>query len=127
VEGRVKLLVAVDGPIVPTARPRIVHGRASNPRTTVEYKSKIARATKAAVAAQGWTHVGVVTIEIVAFAPPKGADVDNIAKSALDGLVAGGAIKDDNWRIVCSLSVLAFDRGEPGIRIAVTSVGASCS
>ena len=121
-----KLEVVIGGPIVPTARPRIVHGRASNPRSTVEYKAQIARATRAAVVAQGWSHVGIVTVRIEAFAPPKGADVDNIAKSALDGLVAGGAVADDHWRVVQSLEIGAWDRGEPGLRIVVTSVGGPC-
>jgi Holliday junction resolvase RusA-like endonuclease len=114
------LRVLVPGDVVPTARVRIQHGAAQTPRSTVEYQAKIARATRAAVAAQGWLvkHPGPVEVSIVASGMVRG-DVDNVLKGALDGLVKGHAIADDSVRVVRTVSITTLLGGMAGLSIEV--------
>jgi hypothetical protein len=52
-------------------------------------------------------------------------DPDNVAaggrKMILDGLVAAGVLLGDGWRVVAGWTD-AFDLGEPGVRVTITSV-----
>lgn len=114
------LLVDVLGEVVPTARVRVLHGRASTPRRTVEYQAQIARAVRAAVQAQGWPPkcIGPVSVSVFAFGCERG-DPDNILKSALDGLVKGHALVDDGVHVIRTLAIHATADGTPAMRIEV--------
>lgn len=114
------LEVVVPGDVVPTARVRVLHGAAQTPRSTVEYQAKIARAARAAVAAQGWPvkHPGPVEVSIVASGMVRG-DIDNVLKGALDGLVKGHAIADDSVRVLRTVSITVLRGGMAGLSIQV--------
>jgi Holliday junction resolvase RusA-like endonuclease len=115
-----RLVVDVPGEVVPTARVRVMHGRASTPRRTVEYQAQVARAVRAAVAETSWParHLGPVAVEVYAYGCERG-DPDNILKSALDGLVKGHALVDDGVRVIRSLGIHTTAAGAPGLRIEV--------
>lgn len=61
------------------------------PRRTVEYEEQVAWAVRAKRAPV----TGPVEVDIVVRIHGRGGDVDNYAKSILDGLVKGGGIGDD--------------------------------
>lgn len=115
-----KLSVYVPGEVVPTARVRVQHGAAQTPRRTVEYQAQVARAVRAAIAEQGWPakHAGPVLVYVVGYGCAKG-DPDNILKSALDGLVKGHALADDNVGIIRSLTIETTAAGNPGMHLEV--------
>jgi len=130
VEGRVivfdrQLRVFVPGVAVATARARVVNGRASTPRKTVEYQSKVALAARAAMTAQSWATCRERVIVVVdVYMPDEATDPDNVAKGCLDALVKAGAIWTDRFKQVRKLAVEAHERGvdgvfDPAVRITV--------
>ncbi len=65
-----------------------------------------------------------VVIEIM-FPDLRTADMTNKAESIMDALVRGGVLKDDSWRVVNSLGLLALgaDKELSGAKIIITTMG----
>lgn len=102
-----ELRFTVLGDVVPTARARVIRGQGtSTPRRTVEYKSKIALACRAALNGAP-PFAGPVRVYIYAFGAPAQADLDNIAKGALDAMVKAKALRNDTTKHVRVLHVEA--------------------
>jgi Holliday junction resolvase RusA-like endonuclease len=96
-----KLQFVVPGRPVPTARVRVQNGRAQTPRSTVEYQSKVAKATRTALAAvQGWNPEGPFKLDVFIFTTRRDCDGSNILKGIEDALVRAGAMRDDNLAVL---------------------------
>ena len=84
--------VLIPGRPVPKARPRRSRsGGVFTPRATIDYENAVALAVRAARSPVQ----GPVEVDIVLRVSGRHGDVDNYAKSLLDGLVKGGGIGDD--------------------------------
>ncbi len=123
---------------VPKGRPRVIKKRAFTPQRTEHYEGRFAldvRAACAGVIDEPIADFVEVRIEAV-WARPRsmrdgprqlraGADVDNVVKAVLDGIVQGGAIADDN--IVAHVDAWKFyaATGEkPGVHVTIEVLGA---
>lgn len=111
------LAFVIDGPIVATARARIVHGRAMTPRATVEYQARVSVACRAAMAAACWPERprGPFVVAVSLNGPSSmlaDVDGDNVGKGVLDALVKAGAVFDDRMRCVRAVGV-SWDRLRP--------------
>ena len=85
------LRIKIDGRAVPKGRPRMTKmGGVYTPKTTVDFEKKVAEAWNTQVGMLSMT--GDLRVVIYVFTD-RGAkqDVDNLAKSILDGLQRGGA------------------------------------
>jgi crossover junction endodeoxyribonuclease RusA len=89
----------VPGIAVPKERPRLVNGRVYTPRKTHAWERTVAVYARQCIAAsrESWPLVGEpsLAVELVFYLPTaRRTDVDNLAKSVLDGL-NGVAYFDD--------------------------------
>lgn len=86
--------VVIPGRPVPKERPRIgKHGNVYTPQATREYEEAVAWAVRASrQRVEGDCEVSMCLF----LRPDAKGDIDNMAKSILDGLVKGGGIKDDS-------------------------------
>lgn len=86
-------MIVIPGPPVPKGRPRSTRaGGVYTPQRTRDYEESVAWACRQARVAHG---AGAVAVRIRFMARRGRGDIDNLAKSVLDGLVMGGAIDDD--------------------------------
>lgn len=112
-----KLTIKVPGKPVPKGRPRFGRGRTFTPKSTRDYESRIAESAAASMQEAGVARVGskVAVIVQAVLAIPKSyrgkqrldaltgvsypsGDVDNYAKSALDGM--NGVVWEDDRQVV---------------------------
>lgn len=114
------LVVSVPGEPVPTARVRVLGGRASTPRRTVEYQSKVAKAVRAAMREQGWPESfdRPVRIYVSIFGAALNADGENVTKGLVDAAVKAKAVKDDALRYVRAISWVYG--GDDDARVVIT-------
>lgn len=93
------ITIRVDGKPVPKGRPRMSrNGGVFTPKTTVDYENKIAQAWRDRFGDR--TFAGKV--EVFLYFGTKfdyKQDVDNLAKSALDGLQKGGAFEKGDEQV----------------------------
>jgi len=129
------------GKPVPKARPRMARGRIYTPRTTADYEAHVMRtallcASGAGIGrpqpvgsrqAQFAYFAGPVAVELAVYFPDKRRrDLDNAAKSVLDGLQLGRrkgtALLGDDDQVVSLLVTKAVDRERPRVEVTVREV-----
>jgi crossover junction endodeoxyribonuclease RusA len=113
--------LVIPGPPVPKGRPRKGKGRWYTPRSTIEFEEHVAWVARAQRTRFGDDPVRV-SIEIWTQRSLRG-DLDNYAKSILDGLQKGGLFNND--RQVVGLDVQKVTRsvtGEDRTRVVVRSI-----
>ena len=105
----------IQGPPVACERPRVVAGRAFTPSKT----SKAERAIGSLAQLVGIRVESCCRITIAAFfADLRRRDLDNVAKTVLDGLAP--VLPDDNWTVVRELRITgALDRANPRTVVTV--------
>lgn len=94
--------------------------------------SKEARAYKvaaqSAIERNGWRVTGPVRVAFTLYPPDRRLrDGDNVGKPLFDALVSGGAIEDDNNRIVLghSMDWAGMDRERPRVEVTITAADAA--
>jgi Holliday junction resolvase RusA-like endonuclease len=89
------LRIKIDGRAVAKERPRLTkYGGVFTPAKTVEYENKVAAAWNSQIGML--TLTGDLRVVIHVYTDRAGKqDVDNLAKSILDGLQKGGAFAND--------------------------------
>lgn len=105
------------GPVVPKQRPRVGRGgRVYTPRETQDYEAAVARA---AIAAGVCRLEGAVSLTLEITPPDnKRRDIDNCAKTIMDGL-NGVAYEDDSQVRLLVVSMGAWS--EDGSRVVVVA------
>lgn len=97
-------------------RPRFWHGRAVTDPKTRAYEALI---RACAISARAPLLHGPVSVELVAWMPDRRmSDLDNIAKSALDGLNKVAYLDDD--QVVRIVAERRIDRAHPRLEIRVS-------
>lgn len=88
-----KLKLTIDGQPVPTARPRVTRrGGAFLPARSRQAQTRVQEAAEAA----GVTFGDVpVAVRCIFYGPRANSDLDNLAKTVLDGLQKAGTFDDD--------------------------------
>lgn len=97
------LRVRIDGRAVPKGRPRMTRtGGVYTPKTTVDFERKVAEAWNTQVGMISMAGDLRVVIHVYTDRAAK-QDVDNLAKSVLDGLQRGGAfaVGDEQVKTLC--------------------------
>lgn len=120
--------LTIPGPPVPKGRPRFDRktGRTFTPARTRRYERHVASIAKAASMRMGATHKHFVGARIAArvevyFPDLRRRDVDNVAKSVLDGIQLGGLIRDDLQ--VDELTVRRhLDRKRPRVEVTLETI-----
>jgi Holliday junction resolvase RusA-like endonuclease len=119
------LLVYVPGDPVPKARARVVGGRGVTPAKTREYEHRVGvyalQARSEHQQSKPWSMLGWYRVEIRFRREEARGDLDNVAKSILDGLC--GVLYLDDARVV-SLVVERLYEGQVGAWVTVTEVPA---
>ena len=131
------------GKPIPKARPRMARGRIYTPRTTADYEAHVMRAALLCASGAGIGKArpvgkadgarfaffaGPVEVELAVFFPDKRRrDLDNAAKSVLDGLQLGRrkgtALLADDDQVVRLVVSKAVDRERPRVEVTVREVG----
>lgn len=120
-----RLTFDIPGPAVPKGRPRVTSRGTFTPKRTVEYEKRVRDCAHAVrnrdFWALGWRYE--VTIHIVPLAAkkpgakPRGADVDNVAKSILDALI--GVLWSDDAQVSALHVIRHLPSRHPGVRVHV--------
>ena len=106
--------VHIPGRPVPKQRARrSSSGRAYIPRETRDYEQAVAGVVRAARAPVS----GSADVDIVVRVAGRAGDVDNYAKSLLDGLVKGGGIGDDRDVVHLSVRLERVGKGQESASI----------
>lgn len=107
--------IVIPGRPVPKGRPRFNRhtGAVYTPKKTIEYENLVWFTAKDVIKEP---LKGSVEVEIKIFTTSKNMDIDNIAKSILDGL-NGAAYKDD--RQVKKLTIEMFDSEDEKAEIVI--------
>lgn len=93
-----RISLSVSGKPVPKGRPRMGRGRVYTPKTTVEYEERIAQAWRDKY---GDLSLGARIHAFLYFGTTThhNTDLDNLVKSALDGLQRGGAFVNGDEQV----------------------------
>lgn len=103
-------VIVIVGAPVPKGRPRSTRaGGVYTPERTRAYEEQVAWACRKARAAHGAANVHV---RIRFLCRRYRGDIDNLAKSVLDGLVLGGAFDDDRQVVRLEAELLPAPDGE---------------
>lgn len=107
--------IIVPGRPVPKGRPRFNRytGAVYTPQKTIEYENRVFFTAKQVIKEP---LKGSVSVEIKVYTTAKSMDIDNVAKSILDGL-NGIAYKDDKQ--VKKLVVEMFESKNEGVEIEI--------
>jgi Holliday junction resolvase RusA-like endonuclease len=119
------LAFAVPGKAVPKGRPRVFRGHAITPKRTRRYEELVAFHADAAVERlrdAGFTwglDADAYRVTLIVFAGDKRhSDVDNLAKSLLDGCT--GILWNDDYQVHDLRVVRALDRKDPRVFVLVS-------
>ena len=106
----------IPGKAVPKGRPRVVSGRTYTPKRTKEYEDRVkVLSLVARQSSRSGILEGPIGITLGIYGRIRG-DLDNIAKSLLDGM--NGVLYEDD-RQVRSLSVERYDSEDPHVDVSV--------
>lgn len=118
------IFIALDGNVVPKARPRVTRKGTFMPHRYRDWKTAAIFDFRAQAVELGLTTPlsGVaISIQLVGKHPRRG-DLDNIAGSVLDALVQAGVLKDDSISVVSSLAIsLQWSKEPPTVSIRIHS------
>jgi Holliday junction resolvase RusA-like endonuclease len=119
----VTLRISIPGPPQPKQRPRRNRrtGRWYTPPRTGRYEAHVASCAAAAAMTQGWerTDAPVRMVVEVRWPDRRRRDIDNLAKSVMDGLTKAGSVWVDDAQ-VCELTVrTSVGREDPGAEVTV--------
>lgn len=112
----------IDGPPIPKKRPRVVRGRAYTPARSVEYENRVAQA---AIESKVTFLPGEKMFVDMHFELSGSAyaltDLDNLIKSALDGLQRGGMF-DDRDVVTIMANKRKVEKGFECTRMNITAL-----
>lgn len=119
------ILVYVPGDPAPKGRPRVFGKHGVTPAKTREYERRVSvyalQARSEYQRSKPWSMLGWYRVEIRFCREEARGDVDNVAKSIMDGLC--GVLYLDDAR-VCELVVVRLYEGEVGAWVTVSEVPA---
>lgn len=103
---------------VPQGRPRVSKFGTYYSKRSQAYRKELTWALKA-----WWTPPALerAAVSIAASGTRKGTDGDNLAKQVLDAMVDAGVIVGDSLEHVHTLTVRAYDAGEPMLLVMIES------
>ena len=119
----VGITFTVHGQPVPAARPRVARGHAFMPKRTVDAEKEVGAAWVRA-SHNLWIPTGGVAVWMQFFVSDKvRRDIDNLAKTVLDGLTRYGWAWGDDSQVIDLMCDIYLDKEQP--RTVVTVEGSS--
>lgn len=111
----------VEGPPVPKGRPRFCNGKVTTPQVTRDYE-RVVHTVCSLRRPPNWSADGEFRVGLRIYVKRSTGDLDNYAKSVLDGM-QGAAFRND--KMVCGFDELErfIDKLRPRVEVTVRRVG----